>query len=194
MAEKNKNPTPRDIEALSRDNQLNSPLLRLPAELRNRIYHFTFDTNEVVLGPPGYWDPPDFCSPRATSYPLGLAQACTQCNYEAIPYFWKTTVFRLGYLSEAFKFTNQALLNQIQIIRIGKGDVMLFATLFPGDLWLSSEANATILVLGAADITYEGLPVDPALIYYGQAMLDTVLLCNTKGDGNQVSKNVLAEE
>ncbi|RII13561.1 hypothetical protein CUC08_Gglean004331 [Alternaria sp. MG1] len=128
MAEKNKNPTPRDIEAISRDNQLNSPLLRLPAELRNRIYHFTFDTNEVVLGPPGYWDPPDFCSPRATSYPLGLAQACTQCNYEAIPYFWKTTVFRLGYLSEAFKFTNQALLNQIQIIRIGKGDVMLFAT------------------------------------------------------------------
>ncbi|RYN69246.1 hypothetical protein AA0117_g10939 [Alternaria alternata] len=124
MAEKNKDPAARNVEAITRDNQLNSPLLRLPAELRNRIYHFTFDTNEVVLGPRSLWDPPDFWAPRATPYPLGLAQTCTQCNYEALPYFWRTTVFRLRNLSESLEFTNQALLNQIQIIRIERGNVM----------------------------------------------------------------------
>ncbi|RYO21275.1 hypothetical protein AA0111_g9708 [Alternaria arborescens] len=122
MAGKNKNPAPRNVEAIARDNQLNSPLLHLPAELRNRIYHFTFDTNEVVLILPGYKDPPGFYSPPPTSNPLGLAQTCTQCRYEALPYFWKTTVFQLGYdvyLSGSFEFASQAVIDQIQIIRYG---------------------------------------------------------------------------
>ncbi|OAG14730.1 hypothetical protein CC77DRAFT_1054712 [Alternaria alternata] len=88
MAEKNKNPAARNVEAMqlsgahiflhanndsTRSNQLNSPLLRLPAELRNRIYHFTLDTNEVVLEPLGIRDPPYYHCPSPTPYPLVVA-------------------------------------------------------------------------------------------------------------------------
>ncbi|CAN9275536.1 unnamed protein product [Alternaria alternata] len=116
-AEENKTTAPRDVEAIARDNQLNSPLLRLPAELRNKIYHFTFDTNE--------------------------------CNYEAIPHFWKTTVFQLRNLSECFMFANQAILNQAQIIRIGRGNVMLFVTRLSRSRYqLSFAALRRVLIWG----------------------------------------------
>ncbi|CAN9209252.1 unnamed protein product [Alternaria alternata] len=122
MAEKNKNPAPRDVEAIARDNQLNSPLLRLPAELRNRIYHFTFDTNVVVLDLPGYKNSTESYYPPGTPYPLALAQSCTQCRYEALPYFWKTTIFQLPCLhniSYLLHDTDETLRDQIQILGLG---------------------------------------------------------------------------
>ncbi|CAN9170675.1 unnamed protein product [Alternaria sp. RS040] len=122
MAEKNKNPAARNVEAITRSNQLNSSLLRLPAELRNKIYFFTFDTNEVRLKSPVERVNPDFDCPPGISYPLGLVQSCTQCRYEALPYFWKTTVFQLrhGLFPSAWADLNsmvQTVFNQIQIIR-----------------------------------------------------------------------------
>ncbi|KAH6875152.1 hypothetical protein BKA58DRAFT_310606 [Alternaria rosae] len=65
-------------------NQRNSPLLRLPAELRNRIYLYTFDINNIHL----IHQRRDRRGPRNSPYPMSLAQSCTQCRYEALPYFW----------------------------------------------------------------------------------------------------------
>jgi hypothetical protein len=66
-------------------------------------------------------NPPDYYHPLATLYPLGLAQSCIQCRCEALPYFWETTVFQLGYggyIDGLFQFASEAVTDQIQIIRV----------------------------------------------------------------------------
>ncbi|KAF9693890.1 hypothetical protein EKO04_008539 [Ascochyta lentis] len=69
-------------DAIAKHNQLGSPLLRLPAELRNRIYKFAFDSATVERD----------LSPRSTQrYRIvpnssRLLLVCRQLRYEAFPF------------------------------------------------------------------------------------------------------------
>ena len=93
-------------------NQRNSPLLRLPAELRNKIYLYVFDDNAVSLPQPhGIF----------ARYPMGLAHSSTQCRYEALPHFWNNTVFHLfdDYMHRRVDVASQSMRDQIEVIHAG---------------------------------------------------------------------------
>jgi len=54
---------------------------------------------------------------------MSLAQSCTQCRCEALPYFWKYTAFHLIYdrISTFVHDKNQDLRDQIEVIHISYG-------------------------------------------------------------------------
>ena len=78
--------------ASTRENQTRSPLLLLPAELRNRIYELAFPTAAVKVHPA--WDDPkvylDYDGPRGI---IALLQTCRQINAEAMQFFLSTLTF-----------------------------------------------------------------------------------------------------
>ena len=89
--------------ASTQENQVRSPLLCLPAELRNRIYELVFSTAAVKARPllrtlsvkvhPAWDDPkvyPDYDGPRGT---MALLQTCRQINTEAMQFFLSTMTF-----------------------------------------------------------------------------------------------------
>ncbi|KAF9693858.1 hypothetical protein EKO04_008540 [Ascochyta lentis] len=69
-------------DLITHGNQLHSPFLRLPAEIRNRIYHFAFDTATIRPGSVNY-DEQD-----ATPYQDAetLLYVCRQIRHEALPF------------------------------------------------------------------------------------------------------------
>lgn len=80
----------------TRNNQLNSPLLRLPAEIRNLVYIYTF-TNSVIWAPPrrGY---------QSATNPIGLIHCCRLLHHEANALFFPTATFALGSVGCLFNY------------------------------------------------------------------------------------------
>ncbi|KAF2127148.1 hypothetical protein P153DRAFT_398514 [Dothidotthia symphoricarpi CBS 119687] len=74
-----------DREQITKDNQLNSPLLRLPAELRNKIYHFVFRDTTVRLRLRYEIGPSARC----------VLQVCGQTRQEALSIFYDYAIFDL---------------------------------------------------------------------------------------------------
>lgn len=78
--------------ASTQENQVHSPLLRLPAELRNRIYELAFPTTAIKVHPA--WDDPKvypgYDGPRGI---MALLQTCRQINAEATEFFLSTLTF-----------------------------------------------------------------------------------------------------
>ncbi|OWY45614.1 asparagine synthetase [Alternaria alternata] len=109
-----------DLDSITAANQRNSPLLRLPAELRNKIYCYAFESNEVCLTARGFYHR-YFRTLRI--HPMSLAQSCTQCRYEALPYFWSSTTFNLGFLGvDGFAWhVPHDLRHQIKVINVPVG-------------------------------------------------------------------------
>jgi hypothetical protein len=85
------------LTSSARRNQQQSPLLRLPAELRERIYSLVYDVTHV-----------DVCTKldstvqetkQLVQRPSNLFQACRQAHYEWEPHRWKSSVL---VISEGF--------------------------------------------------------------------------------------------
>ncbi|KAI4641186.1 hypothetical protein J4E93_008065 [Alternaria ventricosa] len=77
---------PRDVSEITRDNQLNSPLLRLPGEIRNRIYEYTFfDAKVMVTDPDWDWNGR---VPWRNERPNHVLAICQQIRHEATSIFW----------------------------------------------------------------------------------------------------------
>ncbi|KAI4920644.1 uncharacterized protein J4E92_008287 [Alternaria infectoria] len=74
------------FEELARNNQLNSPLLRLPGETRNRIYEYVFFDSEVVAKE--RWGPQDYSMPRHNKSVIYVLATCQQIRHEATKIFW----------------------------------------------------------------------------------------------------------
>lgn len=74
----------------ARVNQLDSPFLRLPGELRNRIYDYYFsDAVAVVKDTSGHSEKEKrFKQHFPNTRPLALLEACRQICHEASPLFW----------------------------------------------------------------------------------------------------------
>jgi len=74
-------------------NQLNSPLLSLPAELRNDIYKLVFTTNTILVTGAST----RFLSPRTndSTWAAALLLTCRQINDEATALFWQLSTFDL---------------------------------------------------------------------------------------------------
>ncbi|CAA9964041.1 hypothetical protein PTMSG1_07400 [Pyrenophora teres f. maculata] len=79
----------------ARINQLNSPFLRLPAELRNNIYEYYFSDSIAIIKNTTHG------GDNGTSYknrcdntcPLNLLEASRQIHHEASPLFWSLATF-----------------------------------------------------------------------------------------------------
>jgi hypothetical protein len=71
----------------TQQNQLDSPLLRLPAELRNRIYKFAFTGQSVTVLPDRRTDA------RKDLGTLALLLTSCQVHHETACLFWSHTVF-----------------------------------------------------------------------------------------------------
>ncbi|CAO2656941.1 Nn.00g057440.m01.CDS01 [Neocucurbitaria sp. VM-36] len=80
--------TPLEADAITIRNQLESPLLRLPAEIRNSIYIYTLGGHRVRMGAPYTHDPPGMTviESKGHQYPasklLALSQTCRQTYME----------------------------------------------------------------------------------------------------------------
>lgn len=70
--------------------QQNSPLLSLPAELRNSIYEYTFLLSPVELRPRKRPS-----NPKGRLTASGLLLACKQIHQEAMPIYYSATTFYL---------------------------------------------------------------------------------------------------
>ncbi|KAI4714359.1 hypothetical protein J4E89_000038 [Alternaria sp. Ai002NY15] len=76
----------RDVDEIARDNQINSPLLRLPGELRNRIYECVFFDAEVnVTHPDWNWNGR---GGRQVQSQIHVLATCQQIRHEATSIFW----------------------------------------------------------------------------------------------------------
>ena len=71
----------------ARVNQLTSPLLRLPAELRNLIYLFTFTDSMIRMHPQK--------GEQSATNPIGLICCCRQLHREANSLFYTTATFEM---------------------------------------------------------------------------------------------------
>jgi hypothetical protein len=89
------------MDAITRRNQLESPFLRLPAEIRNQIYEHAFD-RVVWVDPPTFWFPWDRKTkpPNYSEFPL--LQTCRQINHEAMPIAFRNCTF--NFTDAAFHF------------------------------------------------------------------------------------------
>lgn len=77
-------PLPSTNEAKSTaHNQLASPLLHLPAELRNKIYEYVFTPRTAIVpaSRPSWWRPWNCAGPD--NWPFSPVQACRQIRHEA---------------------------------------------------------------------------------------------------------------
>jgi hypothetical protein len=72
----------------ARSNQRNSPLLRLPAELRNRIYHYTFMGSSVEVRQVGYRNMFVVVS-DTFQRTVSLLLVCHQLYHEALSTFYE---------------------------------------------------------------------------------------------------------
>ena len=72
----------------TRNNQLNSPLLRLPGEIRNRIYEYIFSGLETRVIDSYWGDPPCEGTYRA----VYILATCRQILHEASSIFWQECI------------------------------------------------------------------------------------------------------
>ncbi|KAF1921839.1 hypothetical protein BDU57DRAFT_545234 [Ampelomyces quisqualis] len=82
-----------DGESITQQNQVNSPLLRLPSEIRNQIYEYVFHGVQVKVRKPGI-------HPRRIQRyqpACSLLFACRQTRNEARPSFHAAATFKFGY-------------------------------------------------------------------------------------------------
>ncbi|KAI4665169.1 uncharacterized protein J4E88_010617 [Alternaria novae-zelandiae] len=75
---------PSDANEITRSNQLNSPLLRLPGEIRNRIYEYTFFDCKMIVKDPHRRG----LIYRRNNSPLHVLATCQQIRHEATTIFW----------------------------------------------------------------------------------------------------------
>ena len=68
----------------TRNNQLNSPLLHLPGELRNRIYEYVYFDAKVVVEDHYF----SYSVPRRKKSPIHVLATCQQIRHEATTIFW----------------------------------------------------------------------------------------------------------
>ncbi|KAF2846319.1 hypothetical protein T440DRAFT_558293 [Plenodomus tracheiphilus IPT5] len=78
--------SPDERQRRTETNHLNSPLLRLPAELRNRVFTLAFHARTIQVNETH----PDYLLPSPTTGPL---LTCRQMHYEALPIFHSTCIF-----------------------------------------------------------------------------------------------------
>lgn len=109
----------------SQRNVVNSPLLRLPAELRNRIFTYTFSGYEICLGDDGESGQcrVDYIRPTASGgYVFGALQACRQIFAEARMLSFTLNTFECNNITDVQEWIN-AMPEQMQAIRSIKATV-----------------------------------------------------------------------
>ena len=77
------------------DNQLNSPLLRLPGEIRNRVYEYVFSGSETVVNHlyRNRWPH----SKKST--PVHVLATCRQIHHEASSIFWDACIINAYFVN-----------------------------------------------------------------------------------------------
>lgn len=93
-----------------RANSVRSPFLRLPAELRNKIYQYAFQNNTVLVVPERS-DEHQLEHRRELRGPMALWICCRQVYHEAMPLYMSLSTFDLEYCTVPEQFSMQ-LLNQ----------------------------------------------------------------------------------
>ncbi|EAT87451.1 hypothetical protein HBH56_051240 [Parastagonospora nodorum] len=86
-----------DLEAITQANQRTLLLLKLPAELRNRVYEAVCLHSTISILPKNIIYHPGMFSPNATKHRSGLplVQVCRQIRHESMPTFLRHTTFDL---------------------------------------------------------------------------------------------------
>jgi hypothetical protein len=79
-------------------NQHDSPLLCLPAELRNRIYELAFCGQRIWIRNPAHGSLREVLNitKKWEKSPLTLLATCRQINYEAFPIAYESCTFDLN--------------------------------------------------------------------------------------------------
>lgn len=100
--------------------QPGSRLLTLPAEIRNKIYSFVYDEEEVVDN--FYGDSGDYLPPNRHDGRLVLL-TCRQIRYEATAMAWENRVFwfpgpRVGTAQEGFAALSPDLARHVQTLQV----------------------------------------------------------------------------
>lgn len=85
-------PTAAQMDAITRCNQLESPFLRLPAEIRNQIYEHVFGPI-VWVDPLVFRDPWDRDNKPPNWVEFPLLETCCQINHEAMPIAFRNCTF-----------------------------------------------------------------------------------------------------
>jgi hypothetical protein len=108
-----------------RANQLNSPLLRLPGEIRNRIYEYTFSESVVVVSD-GY---ANRSYTRKNNTPLHILATCQQIRHEATSFFWKHCTIdaqRSRYLGDVKKAMGSENCARVTSLNMREGAVAVY--------------------------------------------------------------------
>ncbi|KAF2127147.1 hypothetical protein P153DRAFT_368483 [Dothidotthia symphoricarpi CBS 119687] len=84
-----------DLDRITQASQLNSPLLRLPAELRNKIYEYIFYDTRVSFARQVFFLPPRPYYPSHT-----ILLACRQIWHESLPTFHRNIVLQFHCLRD----------------------------------------------------------------------------------------------
>jgi hypothetical protein len=113
------------ITTSTQENQKNSPFLRLPPELRNKIYELALDEGTVQMRR-RYLAPPSFLAQHDKHGPQNLVLTCRQIHHEALPLLYKlcTFVFDQGSLDNGttWKLHRKAC-KRIRVMRISGHEV-----------------------------------------------------------------------
>ncbi|KAG9188676.1 hypothetical protein G6011_07381 [Alternaria panax] len=105
-------------------NQVQSPFLCLPAELRNQIYRYTIKHGAINVYPTR--------ASKRTSHALHLLWICRQIRAETVSLFFSTTVFGFETFCKIKTFARNLAPDQLQAIRIIK--LLRYALVFCHDL------------------------------------------------------------
>ncbi|KAF2132945.1 hypothetical protein P153DRAFT_382569 [Dothidotthia symphoricarpi CBS 119687] len=92
-------PSSNDYEHITKDNRHNSPLLQLPPEIRNRIYHLALIQGTIQVLP-GVVSNPEMVQPHGRQ----LLYACRQIRLEASPIFFGLNTFNFDMLHHFWRF------------------------------------------------------------------------------------------
>ncbi|KAF1921840.1 hypothetical protein BDU57DRAFT_510840 [Ampelomyces quisqualis] len=105
-------------------NQRDSPFLRLPLELREIIYEYTFMDSKITVAHSRPSKSPVSARPKYLCEGFRLLQACAQIRREAPPYFYSNCVFDLSLIT-FWSWGSPDVVRDIQLITISESNARL---------------------------------------------------------------------
>ncbi|KAF2831492.1 hypothetical protein CC86DRAFT_463369 [Ophiobolus disseminans] len=158
-----------EMSQITETNQGTSPLLRLPPELRNRIYRFAFYGYVTVFE--DFNKLPD----NSRSHP-SLLRVCRQIYYAAAPLLYEVSTFDVGDLtivSLLCEEVHKDIRGRIQSLRLGicympyfdNNDKTTLVELYKGGYPAMKELRAHLLVI--PEVREEGRYSVPDVVAHG---------------------------
>ncbi|KAF2833552.1 hypothetical protein CC86DRAFT_400176 [Ophiobolus disseminans] len=162
------------LERVTQQNQIRSPLLRLPAELRNRIYEFTFLGTGVKIQSlvPRSRNPrwmrqnliSNLESQSAWRTALSLLGSCRQIHHEALSISYEACMFDVDSVTSSTQYVLYTYVRLVQKLLISQKSLRYFSTIVGRSrniLWCISSVTRVkvrchdFAKLDAAKLKYE---------------------------------------